>query len=79
MNFGFTIQNRTAWWWLVKRNAEQKNHKHKLQKGWKFLFRTTEHQILSGNIFQAGCKCQCSKINKYLTAPDHTNNNDRLR
>ena len=36
------------------------NHKHKLQQGWKFWFRTKEHH---------------SKINKYLTAPDHTNNN----
>ena len=67
MNFGFTIQKRTAGWWLVKLNAEQNNHKHKLQQGLKFRFRTTEHQvnILSGTIFQAGCKCQCGKINKF--------------
>ena len=83
MNFGCTIQtrNRTAGWWLVKLNAEQNNHKHKLQQGWKFWFRTTEHRvnILSGNIFLAGCINVKILKSTNKTAPDHTNNNDRLR
>ena len=79
LNVQFRIELLGGGWLNLMQSKN--NHKHKLQQGWKFWFRTTEHRvnILSGNIFLAGCINVKILKSTNKTAPDHTNNNDRLR